>query len=59
MRHLIPLAALLIAGCAAVTIPDCGHMLVAEQPDATLDALARFFAPAASEAVSQPAAPAR
>jgi pimeloyl-ACP methyl ester carboxylesterase len=28
-----------------VTIADCGHMLLAEQPDATLDALIAFFAP--------------
>ena len=37
----------LIAGSRTVTLPDCGHMLVAEQPDATLDALiGAFFAPA-------------
>jgi pimeloyl-ACP methyl ester carboxylesterase len=36
----------LIAGARTVTIPDCGHMLVAEQPGATLDALIGFFAPA-------------
>ena len=36
----------LIPGSRTVTLPDCGHMLVAEQPDATLDALAAFFAPA-------------
>jgi pimeloyl-ACP methyl ester carboxylesterase len=36
----------LIAGSRSVTLPDCGHMLVAEQPDATLDALIAFFAPA-------------
>jgi pimeloyl-ACP methyl ester carboxylesterase len=35
-----------IPGSASVTIADCGHMLLAEQPDATLDALARFFAAA-------------
>jgi pimeloyl-ACP methyl ester carboxylesterase len=35
----------LIAGARAVTLPDCGHMLVAEQPDAILDALIGFFAP--------------
>jgi pimeloyl-ACP methyl ester carboxylesterase len=34
----------LIPGARAVTLPDCGHMLVAEQPDATLDALIGFFA---------------
>jgi pimeloyl-ACP methyl ester carboxylesterase len=33
----------LIAGARTVTLPDCGHMLVAEQPDATLDALIGFF----------------
>jgi pimeloyl-ACP methyl ester carboxylesterase len=36
----------LISGSRTVTLPDCGHMLVAEQPDATLDALIAFFAPA-------------
>lgn len=36
----------LIAGSRTVTVADCGHMLVAEQPDATLDALIDFFAPA-------------
>jgi pimeloyl-ACP methyl ester carboxylesterase len=36
----------LIAGSRTVTLPDCGHMLVAEQPDATLDALVAFFPPA-------------
>jgi pimeloyl-ACP methyl ester carboxylesterase len=35
----------LIAGARTVTLPDCGHMLVAEHPDATLDALIEFFAP--------------
>ena len=34
----------LIAGAASVTIADCGHMLVAEAPDAVLDALIDFFA---------------
>jgi pimeloyl-ACP methyl ester carboxylesterase len=34
----------LIAGARTVTLSDCGHMLVAEQPDATLDALIGFFA---------------
>jgi pimeloyl-ACP methyl ester carboxylesterase len=33
----------LIDGTRTVTLPDCGHMLVAEQPDATLDALIGFF----------------
>ena len=36
----------LIPGSRTATLPDCGHMLVAEQPDATLDTLAAFFAPA-------------
>ena len=36
----------LIAGGRAVTIEDCGHMLLAEAPDAVLDALIDFFAPA-------------
>ena len=35
----------LIPGSRTVTLPDCGHMLLAEQPDATLDALISFFAP--------------
>jgi pimeloyl-ACP methyl ester carboxylesterase len=34
----------LVPGSAVVTIPDCGHMLVAEQPDATLEALRGLFA---------------
>jgi pimeloyl-ACP methyl ester carboxylesterase len=34
----------LITGSVSVTIPDCGHMLLAEQPDATLDALKGLFA---------------
>jgi len=36
----------LIAGFAAakaITIPDCGHALMAEQPDAVLDALRGFL----------------
>jgi pimeloyl-ACP methyl ester carboxylesterase len=33
----------LIPGARTVSLPDCGHMLVAEQPDATLDALIGFF----------------
>ena len=36
----------LIAGSRTVTIADCGHMLVAEAPDAVLDALIDFCAPA-------------
>ena len=35
----------LIAGSRTATIPDCGHMLLAEAPDAVLDALIAFFAP--------------
>ena len=34
----------LIAGSRTVTIPDCGHMMLAEAPDAVLDALIEFFA---------------
>jgi pimeloyl-ACP methyl ester carboxylesterase len=36
----------LIGGARTVTIPDCGHMMMAEAPDAVLDALMQFFAPA-------------
>jgi pimeloyl-ACP methyl ester carboxylesterase len=32
----------LVAGSRTVTIPDCGHMLLAEAPDAVLDALISF-----------------
>jgi pimeloyl-ACP methyl ester carboxylesterase len=35
----------LIAGSRAVTLSNCGHMLLAEQPDATLDALRGLFVP--------------
>jgi pimeloyl-ACP methyl ester carboxylesterase len=35
----------LIPDSRTVTLTDCGHMLLAEQPDATLDALIEFFAP--------------
>jgi pimeloyl-ACP methyl ester carboxylesterase len=35
-----------IAGSRTVTIPNSGHMLMAEAPDAVLDALIEFFAPA-------------
>jgi pimeloyl-ACP methyl ester carboxylesterase len=35
----------LIPGSRTVTLPDCGHTLMAEQPDAVLDALIGFFAP--------------
>jgi pimeloyl-ACP methyl ester carboxylesterase len=34
----------LIPGSRSAALPDCGHMLLAEQPDATLDALIGFFA---------------
>jgi pimeloyl-ACP methyl ester carboxylesterase len=40
----------LIGGGRAVTIEDCGHMLPAEAPDALLDALIAFFAPARADA---------
>jgi pimeloyl-ACP methyl ester carboxylesterase len=33
----------LIAGSRGITLPGCGHMLLAEQPDAMLDALIGFF----------------
>jgi pimeloyl-ACP methyl ester carboxylesterase len=36
-----------IAGSRTVVIPNSGHMLFAEAPDAVLDALIEFFAPAA------------
>ena len=36
----------LIAGSRTVTIPGCGHMILAEAPDAVLDALIGFAAPA-------------
>jgi pimeloyl-ACP methyl ester carboxylesterase len=35
----------LIAGSRSVVVPDSGHMLLAEAPDAVLDALISFFAP--------------
>jgi pimeloyl-ACP methyl ester carboxylesterase len=35
----------LIATSRTVTIPGCGHMMLAEAPDAVLDALIAFFAP--------------
>ena len=34
------------ADARVVTIPDCGHALMAEQPDAVLDALRAFLTPA-------------
>jgi pimeloyl-ACP methyl ester carboxylesterase len=36
----------LLAGSRTMTIADCGHMLLSEAPDAVLDALIDFFAPA-------------
>jgi pimeloyl-ACP methyl ester carboxylesterase len=36
----------LVAGSRSVIIPDCGHMLLAEAPDAVLDALIAFAAQA-------------
>jgi pimeloyl-ACP methyl ester carboxylesterase len=36
----------LIAGAETVTIAGAGHTLMAEAPDAVLDALIGFFAPA-------------
>jgi pimeloyl-ACP methyl ester carboxylesterase len=32
-----------IAGAALVRLPDCGHMMMVEQPDATRDVLDRFL----------------
>jgi pimeloyl-ACP methyl ester carboxylesterase len=32
-----------LAGCQVMTIPDCGHSLMAEAPDAVLDALHDFL----------------
>jgi pimeloyl-ACP methyl ester carboxylesterase len=32
-----------IKGAKLVTLPDCGHMMMVEKPDATLDALVAFF----------------
>jgi pimeloyl-ACP methyl ester carboxylesterase len=36
----------LIAGSRSITVPACGHMIPAEAPDAMLDALIGFAAPA-------------
>jgi pimeloyl-ACP methyl ester carboxylesterase len=33
----------LVPGSRAITLANCGHILVIEQPDATLDALSEFF----------------
>jgi pimeloyl-ACP methyl ester carboxylesterase len=32
-----------LAGVRVVTLPDTGHAMMAEQPDAVLDALRRFL----------------
>jgi len=32
-----------LAGCRVVTLPDCGHSLMTEAPDAVLDALREFL----------------
>jgi pimeloyl-ACP methyl ester carboxylesterase len=40
--------ALAIKGAKLVTLPDCGHMMMVEQPDATLEALVAFFARSAA-----------
>ena len=32
-----------LPGARVVTLPDCGHALMAEQPDAVLDALRAFL----------------
>jgi pimeloyl-ACP methyl ester carboxylesterase len=34
-----------IKGAKLVTLPGCGHMMMVEQPDATLDALVAFARP--------------
>jgi pimeloyl-ACP methyl ester carboxylesterase len=39
-----------IKGSRLVTLPGCGHMMMVEQPDATLDALADFLEAAFVEA---------
>jgi pimeloyl-ACP methyl ester carboxylesterase len=44
-RAAVELAGVL-AGATTVTLPDCGHAMMAEQPDAVLDALAAFLRPA-------------
>jgi pimeloyl-ACP methyl ester carboxylesterase len=36
-----------LAGCRVVTVPDCGHSLMAEAPDTVLDALRAFLRPQA------------
>lgn len=42
-RHAAKLAEA-IKGAQLVVLPDCGHMMMIEQPDATLNALVAFFA---------------
>ena len=42
-RHAAKLAET-IKGARLVVLPDCGHMMMVEQPDATLDALVAFLA---------------
>jgi pimeloyl-ACP methyl ester carboxylesterase len=37
-----------IKGAQLLTLPTCGHMIMVEQPDATLDALVAFFVPSAT-----------
>jgi pimeloyl-ACP methyl ester carboxylesterase len=37
-----------LAGCRVVTVPDCGHSLMAEAPDTVLDALRAFLRPLGS-----------
>ncbi|MGH6942859.1 MAG: alpha/beta fold hydrolase, partial [Geminicoccaceae bacterium] len=32
-----------MAGARFVSLPGCGHMMMVEEPDATLDAMAEFF----------------
>jgi pimeloyl-ACP methyl ester carboxylesterase len=40
----------LVAGSRAITVENCGHMLLSEAPDAVLDALIDFFVPAPADA---------
>ena len=42
-RHAAKLAEA-IKGAQLVVLPDCGHMMMIEQPDATLNALVAFVA---------------
>ena len=43
-QNLLNIGAEEIKGAQLVTLPACGHMLMVEQPDATLDALVAFLA---------------